>query len=311
MITCEFATQTIHITFAGTNGLADLLTDLQIETVPMGIERYDLYGVAVHSGALKQLLKNGFAYQLVYTALTTIRSAVLLLESDAPWTISVNGYSLGAMHAQLFVLFMNDHILNRNGYTVNGMGGRKIDIRYKLNLQATPPVGNKRFCQILSRVIVGKFVDLPLVGDGGVPSEVNSIVDFNTIPGKILSVISYNDPVVFVLLIVSQLLFVPLSIDFVKKIVYNTFDLISLNEHILTESSDDIPTYNMYGIGEDASLSKIQNIATYLEYFQPSICYYANFIPNIYKYHSKPYNTNSFNLFEKYTGMRPEDVDVL
>jgi len=291
----------------------------------MGINRYDAYGVAVHSGALNQLLKNGFAYQLVYTALTTIRSAVLLVGDHKPWTISVSGYSLGALHAQLFILFMNDHIMNRNGYAKDGVGGRSIDIRYKLNLQATPPMGNKRFCQILSRIIAGKFVDLPLVGwsgsgdgsgsgsgDGGIiPPEVNSIVDFNTVPGEILSVISYNDPVVFSIHATEQILTVPLLVPAINTFLRSTFDLMNVNEYLLAESDDTIPTTNIYGIGADGTLALIPDLTTYLQYFQPSIFYYANFILNIYNYHSESYKKNTFALFEKYTGMRAEDVDVL
>jgi len=318
MITCCFKEQTIYITFAGTNGVADLWTDADFITSPMEINRYDAYGVAVHNGALHQLLKNGFAYQLVYTVLTTIRSAVLLLGDDKPWTISVSGYSLGAMHAQLFILFMNDHILNRNGYAKDGVGGRHIDIRYKLNIQGSPPMGNKRFCQILSRIIAGKFVDLPLVGGSGgsggggtIPPEVDSVVDFNTVPGEILSVISYNDPVVFAVHITEQIFTVPLLVPAINTLLKSTFDLTNVNEHLLDESDDTIPTTNIYGIGADGTLAPIPDLTTYLQYFQPSICYYANFIPNIYKYHSESYEKNTFALFEKYTGMRAEDVDVL
>ena len=112
-------------------------------------------------------------------------------------------------------------------------------------------MGNKRFCQILSRIIAGKFVDLPLVGGGGsggggiIPQEVNSIVDFNTVPGEILSVISYNDPVVFAVHITEQIFTVPLLFPAINTLLRSTFDLISLHEHLLAESGDTIPTIHL------------------------------------------------------------------
>lgn len=310
MITCDFQQRTIHITFAGTNGIADVWTDIQFDMVPTGIPRYDAYSVEVHRGALEQLLKNGFAYQLVYTVLTTIRSTVLLVGDGKPWTISVNGYSLGAMQAQLFVLFMNDHILNRNGYMVDGVSGRQIDIRYKLNLLGSPPVGNKRLCQILTKIISGTFVDLPLVGDAEKPasSEINSVVDFNTVPGEILSVISYNDPVVFAKEHVYNVIAIPLLVPVIERYATGIFDYLSLHDYILSEPNEHV---KVFGIGDDNTISRIPDTTTFFNYFRPSICYYANFIPNIIKYHDKSHHNYTYSLFEKISGMRPEDVSII
>jgi hypothetical protein len=244
----------------------------------------------------------------VYTVLTTIRSAVLLVGDNTSWTVSVGGYSLGAMQAQLFVLFMNDHILNRNGYTVDGVSGRQIDIRYKLNLQASPPAGNRRFCQILAKIIDGSFVDLPLVGDAdkSALSEINSIVNFNTVPGEILSIVSYNDPVVFFKEIIYQAF--PLLIPGVESYATQYADYMHLHDHILDDPNDRM---KVYGIGEDGVLSRVPDRTSYSQYFQPSICYYVNIIPNIFKYHSDSYAEIASNLFEKYSGMRPEDISIL
>jgi hypothetical protein len=158
-VSCCFNINTLYVTFSGTDGLVDILTDAQFLTSPMGIDRYDDSGIMVHSGALKQARINGFMQQLCHTVVTTIRSAALLVGTDKEWTIVTQGYSLGAMHAQLFVLFMNDHIMNRNRYRNLGDPSKLININFKymVRLLGCPIVGNLRFVQTFARIVGGTY----------------------------------------------------------------------------------------------------------------------------------------------------------
>jgi hypothetical protein len=294
------------------------MTDIDAVLEPMDIPIYDNYGVRAHRGAMRQLTTNGFAHQLVYTVLSTIRSAVLLVGDDKPWTVSISGYSLGAMHAQLFILFMNDHILTRNGYSPGiesvDTEAMTIDIRYCLNVQAPPVAGNKRFCQILSRIINGTFDTLLYTGSTAKatdPPEVKSIVNFNTIQGEVVAVGSYNDPVLFAHNIVASVLAIPLAFPVSNIFLFARYDYIHFIEFLLSEPSESRPPLYLYMMSQFGDLVQVDNIDVYNSYFAPSIFYYMYLIPNIKKYHFDSYFGNIFRIFEDVTGIRPDDISII
>jgi hypothetical protein len=317
-VMCNFSDQIVHVTFAGTNGLLDLMTDIDAVLEPMDIPIYDNYGVRAHRGAMQQLTTNGFAYQLVYTVLSTIRSAVLLVGDDKPWSVSISGYSLGAIHAQLFILFMNDHILNRNGYSPGIESGtavaRTIDIRYCLHVQAPPVAGNKRFCQVLSRIINGTFDTLLYTGSTAKatdPLEVTSIVNFNTVRGEVVAVGSYNDPVLFAHNIAASALAIPLTFSISSTFLFARYDYIHFIEFLLSEPIESRPPLYLYMLSQLGDITQVGDIDVYNSYFVPSISYYLYLIPNIQKYHLDSYFENIFRIFEDATGIRPEDISII
>jgi len=175
MVTYDYVKQTVDVNFAGTSSLFDILVDVQFETAPIGITRYDEMGVYAHVGALKQLTTNGLAYQLIYVIVEVIRNysiqnKVLNPDLDSTeWEINIRGYSLGAMQACLFLLLLHDNLLDRNRQEIvyendinNGpiptiFGRFDAKITYNLGVQGCPPIGNRKFNEVISQIITGTF----------------------------------------------------------------------------------------------------------------------------------------------------------
>jgi hypothetical protein len=310
-VSCCFTLNTIFVTFSGTDGLIDLVTDLQFATSPIGIDRYDDTGIEVHSGALKQARLNGFIQQLCHTVVTTIRSAALLVGPEKEWTIVSQGYSLGAMHAQLFVLFMNDHIMNRNRYRnlVDEGDVINLNFKYMVRLLGCPIVGNLRFVQTFARIVGGTYD--ATVSATQPNQNIDSIVTLTTMPGRVITIADKLDPIPFVHIVMRG------SLESILPKTANDALLpranyIHIEDYILSPSRQIPLDGTVYRFDSSARIPyRVSNPAELLPTDQPDPFHYIFFADNLAKYHSSSAYALIRKMFEQLTGISPGDIPLL
>jgi hypothetical protein len=322
-VSCCFTLNTIFVTFSGTDGLIDLVTDIQFATSLIGIDRYDDAGIEVHSGALKQARINGFMQQLCHTVVTTIRSAALLVGTDKEWTIVSQGYSLGAMHAQIFVLFMNDHIMNRNRYRNLGDPAKLININFKymVRLLGCPIVGNLRFVQTFARIVGGTYEATVSATDPATVSttdpatqpvqNIDSIVTLTTMPGRVITIADKLDPIPFVHTVVRGSLESILPKTTTDALLPRA-NYIHIEDYILSPSRQIPLDGTVYRYDSSTLIPyRVSNPDEMLPTDQPDPLHYIFFADNLAKYHASSAYALIRGMFELFTGTNPADIPLL